>query len=329
MSVMQIICPSCSARYSLDESKLNVNVTRLRCSKCKAVFSLAKDKDPVTVISATIPAIPTGPRYKVLVANESPAFCATVTKILEAGPFAVTAHNDGKEAMAAIEIEIPDVVLLDVALPSMYGFEICEKVRKNPLLDRVKIILIASIYDKTKYKRTPSSLYGADAYIEKHHIPDSLKALVLSLATGDMSGTAMSDGTFEAKAIGLTAMRIPDPKKLADEESARQTLKSDEESVTGSYDRDLSVTSSASFYDACEKARRLARIIVSDILLYNQSKVLEGIRSGTLYELLADEIKEGRALYMRRVAPDVSRKTSFLDEAFDQLIATKRQEMNL
>jgi CheY-like chemotaxis protein len=80
--------------------------------------------------------------------------------------------------MDLIEERHPDVVLLDVALPTMYGFEICERIRNTPALSGVKTILIASIYDKTRYKREPQSLYGADDYIEKHHILRSRRYLM-------------------------------------------------------------------------------------------------------------------------------------------------------
>ena len=121
---------------------------------------------------------------KVVVANESPAFCSAVQKVLASEPFDVYTYNDGKIALAAIEQLKPDVVLLDVALPSMYGFEVCEAVRNNPEIATVKLILIASIYDKTRYKRSPNSFYGADDYIEKHHIPDSLATMIYRLVSG-------------------------------------------------------------------------------------------------------------------------------------------------
>jgi hypothetical protein len=50
-------------------------------------------------------------------------------------------------------------------------------------------------------------------------------------------------------------------------------------------------------------ARRLARAIASDLLLYNQARVVRGIEDDTLFEALADDIAEGRALYRRRVSP--------------------------
>ena len=77
------------------------------------------------------------------------------------------------------------------------------------------------------------------------------------------------------------------------------------------------------------KAKRLARIIVSDITLYNQNKVEDGVRNGTFYNLLLDDIREGTALYERRVPEAIRGCTSYLNEAFEELIAKKKQELGL
>ena len=55
-------------------------------------------------------------------------------------------------------------------------FEIgsCERLRGKPSLSDTGIILIASVFQHTRYKRAPTSLYGADDYVEKHHIRDRL-----------------------------------------------------------------------------------------------------------------------------------------------------------
>lgn len=57
--------------------------------------------------------------------------------------------------------------------------------------------------------------------------------------------------------------------------------------------------------DTPEAARRLARAIVSDIRIYNEPKVAEGIEKDTLLDLLADDLEEGRALFRSRVDPSL------------------------
>ncbi|WP_437522980.1 hypothetical protein [Sorangium sp. So ce726] len=72
-----------------------------------------------------------------------------------------------------------------------------------------------------------------------------------------------------------------------------------------------------------EAARRLARAIASDLSLYNEEKIVQGIQQDDLFTVLAEEIEEGRALYKSRVSPDLYQK-NFYDRALvDILIKSK------
>lgn len=64
-----------------------------------------------------------------------------------------------------------------------------------------------------------------------------------------------------------------------------------------------------------EKARRLARAIVSDIAAYNPEKIKQGIENDNLFEALEDEFEEGRELYASRVEPKIIEANNFFDLA--------------
>lgn len=318
---MLIVCPGCKTRFSLDEGKVGAEGIKLRCNKCRAIFKVVRKPLPAAAVPPS-PPVEQRLRVKIVVANESSAFCTAVKKVLAGEPFDVHTYNDGKLAWTAIQELKPDAVLLDVALPSMYGFEVCEAVRKDPALAAVKLILIASIYDKTRYKRCPQSLYGADDYIEKHHIPDMLATMIYRHVAGQkpVEQPATSPAEDEAKA---TPEQLS-PQELSAQEAARQELMQAEERDT----RPFPAPPSAPQVPEVEvKAKRLARIIVSDIVLYNQARVEEGVKNGTFYDLIADDIAEGRALYERRVPEELRRRTSYLDDTFEELIAKKMQEL--
>lgn len=57
--------------------------------------------------------------------------------------------------------------------------------------------------------------------------------------------------------------------------------------------------------DKPERARQLARVIASDLSLYHEKKIVEGVERDNLFEVLRDEIEEGRALYKSRVTPEI------------------------
>jgi hypothetical protein len=72
-----------------------------------------------------------------------------------------------------------------------------------------------------------------------------------------------------------------------------------------------------------EAARRLARAIASDLSLYNEEKIVQGITNDNLFNSISEEIEEGRALYKSRVSPDLYQR-NFYDRALvDILVKSK------
>lgn len=57
--------------------------------------------------------------------------------------------------------------------------------------------------------------------------------------------------------------------------------------------------------DKADRARQLARAIASDLTLYHEAKILEGIEKDSLFDVMRDEIEEGRKLFRSRVTPEV------------------------
>ncbi len=58
--------------------------------------------------------------------------------------------------------------------------------------------------------------------------------------------------------------------------------------------------------DNPEQARRLARAIISDVAIYNREKVEEGIKKDSIFEILTDELEEGRQHFNSRVVPELA-----------------------
>jgi hypothetical protein len=69
-----------------------------------------------------------------------------------------------------------------------------------------------------------------------------------------------------------------------------------------------------------DHAKRLARAILSDVALYNQEKVTEGIKSDRIFEILADELEEGRQHFISRVTPEFASSNIYELAVVDVLI---------
>jgi predicted Zn finger-like uncharacterized protein len=306
---MIVKCPACAARFRLDREKLAGKRVSLRCARCRSPFKVEfPHSTPVHDEK----------KVRVMIAHSDRELCDTIRLIIEdAGFDSVLGHN-GAEVLAAMDAARPQVAIVDVALQGLYAFEVVDTVRRRPGLDNVKIILLSSVYNKAAYKRHPNSLYGADDYIEKHHIPDDLVMKINRMLVGAAE-------TVSAAENGET------------EESGKQL--SPAESTSQSLDFIHTVNKKIQIAEAHEvttdsvpereRAERLARIIVADISLYYQDRVDEGILEGNWSELLAIEIKEARRLFSDRFQSPEIRNSKILEAAFLDLLERRSRELGV
>jgi hypothetical protein len=75
--------------------------------------------------------------------------------------------------------------------------------------------------------------------------------------------------------------------------------------------------------DKPERARQLARAIASDLSLYHEDKITEGIQNDTLFDVMSDEIEEGRELFKSRVTPDIFKLSIYERALIDVLLKPK------
>ena len=79
----------------------------------------------------------------------------------------------------------------------------------------------------------------------------------------------------------------------------------------------------ATLIDNPQRARQLARAIASDLTLYHEAKILDGISNDTLFEVMKEEIEEGRALFKSRVTADIYGQNIYDRAIVDVLIKSK------
>jgi CheY-like chemotaxis protein len=206
--------------------------------------------------------------------------------------------HDGVEAILNIQRSLPRVVVLDAALPKMFGFQVCELMKRNESLREIHVVLVGSIHDQDRYRRPPGDLYGADAYVEPQELPDALRPVFARLG---MRLRGESEGAAPAQA---PALDLAPPAQ----ESEKPSPASQPTSLASAPVAPEATGDTAEI----EQAERLARIIVSDILLYNPEKFDEGVRTGDVVTALRGELEEGRSLFTQRVDPRVGNPDEFL-----------------
>jgi len=103
--------------------------------------------------------------HKVLIADDEPNIVVSLEFLMKREGYAVSVVRDGTAALEAIRRERPDLVLLDVMMPGLSGFEVCQAVRADAALAGVKILMLSARGRDTDLAK--GSALGADAYVTK------------------------------------------------------------------------------------------------------------------------------------------------------------------
>src|SRR5215510_4886473 len=101
----------------------------------------------------------------VLVADDEPSMLALVGQHIKTMGYKVLEASDGEQAWALAQEHLPDLVILDVMMPGMSGWEVCRKIREDIALAHTAIIMLTGIGENLNELTSP--LYGADSYIDK------------------------------------------------------------------------------------------------------------------------------------------------------------------
>jgi CheY-like chemotaxis protein len=102
---------------------------------------------------------------KVLVVDDEEDLRSTLCEFLGGHGFAPVEAADGEEALAKYFTEKPDLILLDLRLPKVDGFQVCQTLKGNPITSVIPIIMVTAL--NTTPQKVKGMEYGADDYIEK------------------------------------------------------------------------------------------------------------------------------------------------------------------
>lgn len=110
---------------------------------------------------------------KILIVDDEPNIVMSLEYTFKKNNFEVFIARDGQEALDLLQNTTPDVIILDIMMPKVDGYETLKQIKQNPTLDHTKVIFLSA---KTKESDIEKGLQqGADDYFTK---PFSLKKLV-------------------------------------------------------------------------------------------------------------------------------------------------------
>lgn len=116
---------------------------------------------------------------KVLVVDDVPTQLELIAAALNDAGMQVIRANDGEEAIASIHAQVPDLVVLDVIMPRMNGFEVIRELREDDRTKRLPIVICST--KNTTFDQSWAMDMGADAYVTKPFAPEHLVSIVQRL----------------------------------------------------------------------------------------------------------------------------------------------------
>lgn len=118
----------------------------------------------------------------VLVVEDSVPQREMITELLRGIGLTVTVASDGMEALEQMQSQRPDMVVLDIVMPRMNGYELCRRIKADPSTQHVPVVMCSSKGEE--FDRYWGMKQGADAYIAKPFQPTELVGTVKQLLRG-------------------------------------------------------------------------------------------------------------------------------------------------
>lgn len=120
------------------------------------------------------------PNLTILVADDDFEILALVAGTAKKLGCRVVEANDGEEALKLAREHVPALVVLDVMMPGMSGWEVCRAIREDDRLENTGVIMLTGIGERLNEMTSP--LYGADAYLDKpfdlEELRDTMRAVL-------------------------------------------------------------------------------------------------------------------------------------------------------
>lgn len=168
-----VTCPQCQHIFRLRQMPVPGSRMEAQCPQCDYL---------VGVLHRGAEAVTPGPtpigQAKILVVEDTKFFRAYLNDLLVKAGFQVVMAQDGLEALEYLSRECPDLVITDVLMPRMSGFELCRRIKDRPETATLPVIMMTQVYTRAHHEREAMGVHGADDYIVKPFQPNDLLARI-------------------------------------------------------------------------------------------------------------------------------------------------------
>lgn len=114
---------------------------------------------------------------KILIVDDDPVFVESTKAVLESKNYQVSTAFDGDEGLQKVQEDRPDLIILDIIMPTKDGFTVCEQLKGDPQLSKIPVLMLTSFAEKKGETSIPVSEglgLEAEDYIDKPVSPEEL-----------------------------------------------------------------------------------------------------------------------------------------------------------
>ena len=116
---------------------------------------------------------------RILVVEDSAVIRRLIEVCLRAADLEIITRDDGKTGLSAVGTESPDLVVLDIGLPGMDGWEVLDRIRRDETTQSIPVVVLTAHAEEESRRRANEG--GADAFVTKPFQPNDFRTTVLSL----------------------------------------------------------------------------------------------------------------------------------------------------
>ncbi len=131
---------------------------------------------PVNISPGQPPTVEAGKQLKILVVDDEGEVRASLREFLEDLDYAICEAADGEEALAKTFTEKPHLILLDLRLPKLDGYQVCQTLKGNPITSGIPIIMVTAL--QATSNKIKGIEHGADDYVDKPFDLEELAARI-------------------------------------------------------------------------------------------------------------------------------------------------------
>lgn len=176
---MLVRCPQCKTEFRLVDYAPDDKVVKYLCPGCRTIVRIDLELDEIQSSSSSGSYRAIERKKTVLVADDTSEVLERSQRLLSRAGYNVLLASDGKETLRMIRDEHPDLVVLDMLMPGITGFDVLREIRNDERIKETLVLAISGVY-KDNILDFLHQL-GAQGFLDEQHLEEMLVFRVQSL----------------------------------------------------------------------------------------------------------------------------------------------------